>query len=434
MSSPSRRGLLRGMLGGSAVAFGLPWLEARAALCDTGFPKRFGLFTWGNGNLPDRWIPASTDAGWALSEQLEPLAAFQSRIAVCTGLEVKVPNISPHWSGAVALLTGQELVGDDDSWTVAAPTIDEVVADVLGADTLYRSLLVGVADDQTFSYQGPNAPNFGETSPFALYERLFGGTFREPGKKGAVDPSLGRRRSVLDAVMGDLDRLSTRVSQADRIRLEAHADSVRDLEQRLARLEEDPPDLAACERASAPDEDYPDIDGRPQLSAKSRAFADLLAMSFACDQTRVFNLSHHKALSNVLFPEASDGHHNNTHNEGGLQPEVHDATLRVMAELAYLLEALDGIPEADGTVLDHSLILACSDVSEGRTHRLDEIPFVLAGGACGAIPMGRHVRSTGRENVNKAMFSVLTALDVPLTSWGSGDIEVTGGWDQLEGA
>jgi hypothetical protein len=433
MNRYTRRGVLRGLLGGSAVALGLPWLEARAA-CDTGFPKRFGVFTWGNGNLPDRWTPSGQGVDWTPSEQLAPLAAWQSRITVCTGLEVKVPNISPHWSGAVALLTGQELVGDDDSWTVPAPTIDEVVADAIGADTLYRSVLVGIADAETFSYQGPNAPNFGETSPFALYERLFGGTFREPGKEGVVDPSLGRRRSVLDAVLGDLDRLSSRVSAADRVRLEAHTDAVRDLEQRLARLQEDPPDLAACERPVAPERDYPDIDGRQQLSAKSRAFADLIAMSFACDQTRVFNLSHHRALSNVLFPGATDGHHNLTHNEGGEQPEVHTATLAVMEELAYLYEALDRIPEGDGTVLDHSLVLACSDVSEGRTHRLDEIPFLLAGGACGAIPMGRHVRSGGRENVNKAMFSVLSALDVPITSWGAGDIEVTSGWDQLEGA
>ena len=429
----TRRGILRGLLGGATVSLTLPWLEARAA-CDTGFPKRFGVFQWGNGNLPNRWIPEDTGPDWALSDQLQPLAAFQSRIAVCTGLEVRVPNISPHWSGAVGVLTGQELVGSDESWTVAAPTVDEVVADAIGRDTLYRSIAVGVADAETFSYTGPNAPNFGETDPFALYERLFGATFREPGKGGVVDPSLGRRRSVLDAVMGDLDRLSARVSAADRVRLEAHTDAVRDLEQRLARLQEEPADLAACQRAEAPDENYPDIDGRPQLAARSQAFSELIAMALACDQTRVFAMSHHRPLSNVLFPGATDGHHSLTHNEGGEQPEVHDATLVVMEAYAGLLGALDRIPEGDGTVLDHCLVLACSEVSEGRTHRLDEVPFVLAGGACGAIPMGRHVRSAGRENVNRAMFSVLTALDVPVTSWGAGSTEVTSGWDPLEGA
>ena len=243
MKQLSRRGVLRGLLGGSVVSLGLPWLEARAA-CDSGFPKRFGLFTWGSGNLPDRWIPTEEGEGYALSEQLMPLAAFQSRFTVCSGLEVKVPNTSPHWSGAVGLWTGQELVGDDSLWDVRAPTVDEVVADAIGGDTLYRSLLIGIADDRTFSYQGPGAPNFGETSPFALYERLFGSTFREPGKKGVVDPTVGRRRSVLDAVLGDLERLSGQVSASDRIRLEAHTDAVRDLELRLTRLELDPPDLA----------------------------------------------------------------------------------------------------------------------------------------------------------------------------------------------
>jgi hypothetical protein len=428
----SRRAVLRGVMGGSAVAVGLPWLEAMAAPCDSGFPKRFGTFVWGNGNLPDRWTPSTTGAGWLPSEQLQPLAAHRDRITVCTGLEVKVPNVSPHWSGAVALWTGRALTGNDDAWTVQSPTIDQVIAEAVGQSTLYRSIQVGVADNNTFSYAGPNAQLFGETDPYALFVRLFGGTFREPGS--AVDPSIGRRRSVLDVVMGDLAALQSRVGAADRARVEAHTDAVRDLELRLARLEEDPPSLAACRRADEPPASFPDVDGRPQLVAKSRAFADLLALSLACDQTRVFSFSHHKALSNVLFPGASDGHHNLTHNEGGEQAEVHEIVLAVMTELAYLMDALAAIPEGDETLLDHCLLVAGTEVSEGRTHRLDEIPVLLAGGACGALPMGHHLRSDGKENVNHLMLSVLQAMDVPATSWGDGDTLVSTGWAELEGA
>jgi hypothetical protein len=415
------------------VWLGLPWLEAHAATCDSGFPKRFGVFFWGNGNLPDRWTPQETGPVWTPSEQLMPLARHQPKLTVCTGLEVKVPNTSPHWSGAVGLLTGTELTGDDDEWEVQGPTIDQVIAQQIGTTTLYPSLQVGIADEECFSYTGPNQPNYGETDPYALYQRLFGGTFQQGGD-GGVDPSLGYRRSVLDAVLGDLDRLSTRLGAEDRIRLEAHADSVRTLEQRLARLQEDPPDLAACVQPGAPAEDYPDVDGRPQLSARSRAFSDLLAMALACDQTRVFTLSQHRAISNVLYPERSDGVHNLTHNEPGDQPEVNQVVLAVMEELAYLLDALDAVDEGEGTLLDHSLVLAASEISEGRTHRLDEMPLLLAGGACGSLVKGHHLRSNGSENINHAMLSVLRAFDVVAPTWGQGDSLVDTGWAPLEGA
>jgi len=428
----SRRGVLRGLLGGSAVALTLPWLEARASTCPSGFPRRFGVFFWGNGNLPDRWTPAETGADWSPSEQLAPLERHQAKLTVCTGLEVKVPNVSPHWSGAVALLTGQDLDGADEGWSVRAPTIDHVLAEAIGTETLYPSLQIGIADDECFSYSGPNQPSYGETDPYALYERLFGPTFRDPSKGGAVDPSLGFRRSVLDAVLGDLDRLTGRLGAEDRARLEAHTDGVRDLEQRLARLQEDPPDLEACSQPDAPPTEIPDVDGRPQLSTRCRAMSDLLAMALACDQTRVFNLSHHKALSNVLFPFATDGHHNLTHNEGGEQPEVHEATLAVMEEFAYLLDVLDAVDEGDGSLLDHSLVMAVSEVSEGRTHRLDEIPMLLAGGACGNLVTGHHLRSQGNENVNHLMLSVLRAFDLSLPTWGADDTEVDTGWSPLE--
>lgn len=430
---PSRRGLLRGMLGGSAVWLGLPWLEARAATCADGFPRRFGVYFWGNGNLPDRWIPEATGADYTLSDQLMPLARHQAKLTVCTGLEVMVPNTSPHWSGAVGLLTGQELQGDDDGWAVQGPTVDQVIAGSIGQDTLYPSLQLGVADSDTMSYNGPNQPNYGETDPYAFYQRLFGGTFLSGGD-GTVDPSLGFRRSVLDAVLGDLGRLKGRLGVADQQRLEAHTDAVRDLEQRLARLQEDPPDLAACTAPGAPPESIPDIDGRPQLSVRNRAFCDLMAMALACDLTRVFTLSQHRAISNVLYPGRSDGHHNLTHNEPGDQPEVHAVVLAVMEELAYLFDALDAVDEGEGTLLDHSLVMACSEISEGRTHRLDEIPLLFGGGGCGKLVTGQHLRSQGSVNVNHAMLSVLRAFDVVAPTWGAGDTLVDTGWAPLEGA
>lgn len=433
----SRRRFLRGALaGGGLVTVGLPALEVfaprKAYAGGELFPRRFGLFYWGNGNRPDQWTPDGDGSGddWALSEELLPLAALKEKLTVVSGLSTKVANISPHWSGAAGLLTGRQVDGDDDSWTVYGPTLDQVIAQELGGYTLYRSLEIGIGSSSIFSYSGPNAPVPAENDPFTLFERLFGDTFREPGEKGVVDPALGYRRSVLDAVMGDIGRLQGQLGSADRQRLEQHLDGVRELELRLARLEEDPPDYKSCARPSSPESDYPEIDGRPQLSARSRVMADMLAMALACDQSRVFHFQFSPPLYRGLFPDASDDHHNLTHNESGDQPEVNAITTYIMEEFAYLLGALDAVPEGDETLLDHTVVMACSEISEGRTHSLDELPLVFAG--AGAFKKNHHYRSYTQENASKAVLSVLRAMDIPAASYGQDETLATDSLSAIE--
>ena len=435
----SRRTVLRGLLQGSVVTVGLPPLlafssTARASTCANGFPRRFGMFFWGNGNRPDFWTPTGEGTDWSLSDELLPLAPVKDKISVVSGMSVKADNISPHWSGAIGQLTGRPLVGLDSDWDVAEPTIDQRLAQTIGGDTIYRSLEVGINTDRSMSWAGPSAQYPADEDPYHFYERIFGASFREPGDDGLPDPSLGWRRSVLDAVMGDIRTLQNKVGTEDKERLERHFDGIRDLETRLARLEEDPPSLESCSRAEAPLESYPDIDGRPQLAARSRAFADLLAMSLACDQTRVFGFTFGYPVRNTLFPDASDGHHTLTHNEGGVQEQVHNITVQIITEYSYLLQALDAIPEGEGTLLDNCCVVATSDVSEGKTHSLDDIPLVIAGGACGALKTGVHYRSYSQENINKASLSILRGMGLTIESLGVDESRTTDGLSAIEGA
>lgn len=433
----SRRTVLRGMLQGSVVTVGLPPLlafsrDARASTCANGFPKRFGLFFWGNGNRPEYWNPEGEGTDWELSEELASLAPVKDKISVVSGMSVIADNISPHWSGAVGLLTGRPLVGLDSDWDVAEPTIDQRIAAELGGATIYRSLEVGVGTERSMSWAGPSANYPADEDPYHFYERVFGASFREPGEDGEPDPSLGYRRSVLDAVMDDIRSLQNRVGTEDKDRLERHFEGIRDLELRLARLEEDPPSLESCSRPDTPDESYPDIDGRPQLSAKSRALADLIAMSLACDQTRVFGFTFGYPVKNTLFPGASDGHHTLTHNEAVPQPEVHAITTSIIEEYSYLLQVLDSIPEGEGTLLDNCCVVGTSDVSEGRTHSLDDMPLVIAGGACGALKTGVHYRSYSQENINKASLSILRAMGMTIEGLGVDESYVTDGLSAIE--
>jgi hypothetical protein len=434
-----RRTLLRGILAGSAVSIALPPLEAflnvngTAYASDSTFPKRFGLFFWGNGMHIDRWVPTSDDVDWELPEQLVPLSAIKDRVTLITGMEVKVPNTLAHGSGVGGLLTGNEiLIYNSEDYTFTGPSIDQIIAKEIGGSTKYRSIEVGVQSEcHGYSFFEAGTRNYPETDIALIFERLFGAGFREPGEEGIVDPTLALRRSVLDSVLEDAARLENRLGTADKQRLEQHMDSIRDLEIRIALMESAPPNYAACERPEEPEE-IPDIDGRPQMSERSKVISDLVAMAYACDITRVQSIWYSDTHNNILFPEATAGHHQLTHDEPDDQPQVNSIMLSIMSDFSYFLEKLDSIEEGDGTLLDNSLILCTSDVSYGRTHQIDEFPILLAGNAGGKIQNGIHYRSYTKENASHVPFSCMQAMDVYPGSFGSDDGEVNIGLSAIE--
>jgi hypothetical protein len=407
--------------------------RGRALACGGAIPRRFGLFFWGNGNRPDQWTPQAEGPDWELTPELAPLAEVKSKIAIVSGLSVKVPNTVPHTSGAAGLLSGYAVVSSGGDDTFAAPTVDQLIAAEIGGDTLFPSLQTAATDSSGNSWNGPNSRNPPETDPYTLYQRLFGDTFREPGEEGVIDPTLGLRRSVLDSVMTDIGALQGQLGAADRARLDQHLTGVRELEQRLAKLEEDPPSLESCARPSTlPEASYPDVDGRPQISARSRIICDMMAMALACDQTRVFGHYLTDPVSNHLFPDATAGHHNLTHDEGGDQPEVHAITVQIVEELAYLVKVLDAVPEGDGTLLDNCAVLGCSEVSLGQTHQIDEMPIVLAGTACGSLRTGTHIRSYTADSASKLMLTLVRAMDILAPSFGADDAYAEDGLSEIE--
>jgi hypothetical protein len=433
-----RRTLLRGMLGGAALGIALPPLEAffnatgAAYAADGSFPNRFGLFFWGNGVLPERWIPRTTGANWEISEQLMPLESVRDVITVISGMEVKTPNRLSHISGPAGLLSGADLqMYSAEDYTFTQPTLDQVLAAEIGGDTRFRSLEVGVSPGAVgLSYNGPDSMNPAESDVVALFERLFGGSFRAPGDEPIFDPKLALRRSLLDGVMADAERLKKRLGATDIQRLDQHLSGIRDLERSIARLEADPPNLASCSRPTAPDP-LPNIDGRPQMTERSKVISDLVAMAFACDQTRVLSCWYTDPVSDVLFGDTSAGHHQLTHDEPGDQPQVNQIVQSVMADLAGFIERLRSIPEGDGTLLDHSTILATTDVSYGRTHMISEYPIILAGGN-GRFQTGIHHRYEFSESASRVSLSLLRAMGLPAASFGEDDAYTDQGLSEIE--
>lgn len=436
----NRRTLLRGLLGGAAVSIGLPPLElfmnhhGTAWASGEAFPTRLGLFCWGNGNIPSLWTPSATGTGdaWQLSEQLSPLAAHKRSLAVITGLDILLPNVAPHGSGAVGILTGRKALDGPGGSTYPSPTLDQVAAAAIGGSTRFKSIEYGAKAEGGLSYGGPYALNPAEESPYALFQRLFGAGFTLPGDTPIIDPAWALRRSVLDAVGEDSARIRARLGVADQRRLEQHLDGVRALELRLARLEQDPPDLAACTMPFEPALEYPDLEGRAQVREKNRVMSELVAMAWACDQTRVVSNFICHPVNDILFPAATMGHHQLTHDEPGDQPQVHAIVQHLMACFADTLAACANIQEGDGTVLDHCAWLGTSEVSLGRLHSLEDYPLLVAGGANGRLVNDIHVRSAGGESTSHVILSVLRAVGVTLSSWGEDDNRVTEGYAAIE--
>ncbi len=421
-----RRTLLRGLLGGGLVTVGLPFLEmfARprtAAAAPDASPKRFGMFFWGNGVLPDLWVPKATGATfdkWSLSPTLAPLERHKKKLSVVTGMKVPIVNAVPHGSGPIGFFTGGPPLPSDPS-AFAAPTLDQIIAEDVGGSSRFKSLEVGVQPKiEGLSYSGPGSLNPAESSPAALFKRVFGPEFVAPGSAPKVDPTLPFRKSVLDAVREETKALQSFAGAADKARLESHLEGVRALELRIKKLQETPPVILGCKPPDPPKESYPDVGGRPPLSEISRVMADMIAMTLACDQTRVFSLWVTHPVSNTLFTGAPAGHHQLTHDEPSPQPEVAKILLQVMSELAYLLDALDKLPDGDGTLLDHCAILATSDCNYGRQHTLDDYPIVLAGSCNGALQTGVHYRSPASENTSKVALSLARAMGLTLDSFG----------------
>jgi hypothetical protein len=422
-----RRTVLRGMLGATAITVALPRLNAflndngTAYAAGGALPRRFGFWYWGNGNIPEKWVPAKDGTEFELSEQLLPLATHRNDFSVISGLKVNLPNVYPHGSGPAGFFTGADMLKrSDGSTTFAKPTFDQLIAQAIGGDTRFRSLEVGVQRGVgAISANGPDNYNPPETSPAALFQRLFGENFTPPGETPIIDPKLGLQRSVLDAVLYDAKSLRNRLGSADKARLDQHLDGVRDLELRIQRLQQSPPSLASCALPGQPQAAFPDVDGRPQMREISKAMADIVAMACACDMTRVWTNVFSGPVANVLYPGRSAGHHQLTHDEGGDQPEVNEIMKFIMASCSDWLDALKAIPEGDGTLLDNCAVLISSDVSWGHTHSLEDYPIVLAGRAGGVLKPGFHYRSYSGDNISKFVVSLLRVMGLTVGEFGS---------------
>jgi hypothetical protein len=437
-----RRTMLKGAAHGLLAAVALPPLEAMLNGNGTAYaadgmpiPVRFGVWYWGSGVRKAQFFPSTTGPNWESTPELEPLQSVRSELNVLGGFAVKEGGIVHH-IGTAVLKTGRTYVdyGGNFNTDVTTHSFDVDVAQHLGAGTAFPALHVGVFSDGVFkgeglntralSHNGMGSPNMAETSPQAVFDRLFTMPATTPTPDARPFPSAAHRKSVLDLVSEQARSLRQRLGAADQVRIDEHLEAIRGIELRLAAMP--PTTTTACQPPTRPSQASPPIRD-PDMVLHNELMVDLTAMALACDLTRVFTFRHHGWTDDPVFSDlgATDSHHNLTHNEAGNQPVVHAITVFTMGQLAKLIERLRSVTIGAGTLLDHAAIMAYSEVGEGQSHSLDDIPILTIGRAGGALKTGLYHRSTTRESATMVNLTMMRAVGMQVESFGEGPNRVT---------
>jgi hypothetical protein len=396
------------------------------ALAATGraIPTRFGTFFWGCGLTKALYLPKTSGANYEDMPQLAALKPYKNKLNLLSGFRAYIddkPNIQ-HWTGNAAITTGTAPANDTQ---FDAKTIDQTIADAIGQGSRFRSIEVACSGNKRESYSSLGGSNINppEISPLGLYTRLFGPGFQDPSKsdwKPSQEAQL--QQSVLSVVADDRKLLSKGVGAADRARLDQYFTSVRELEKTLEVELRRPEIVAQVEIPSAPEE-LPMNKSVPNLRKVTPILAKLLAIGLATDQTRIFNMAFSEPASTIYVPGDSRPFHQSTHEEPidealGYQPVTSKFSTYSMEGLAELVAALDAVKEGDGTLLDHSLVLAYTDTSNAKLHAVDGIPMLLAGSASGRLKTGIHYAGTS-TTVARVGLTIQQAMGLSVDRWGT---------------
>ncbi len=429
----SRRTILRAA---SGAALALPFLpslltkSARAAGVTA--PKRFVTMYTPNGVIHEGWWPKSvtSESAFELSESHAPLKSYKDRLLILGGLEMKVAAEGPggpHQRGIGALFTNTQLgegafvdgCGRSAGWATGI-SVDQRVANVIGADSPVSSLPLGVRATENdvqgrISYSGPGLPLPPLSTPLDVYKRVFE-NFLPPSPSPDQDAAralLAQRRSVLDAVAKEFAALSPRMGSQDRQTLDSHLTLVRDVERRLSL------GLGDCQKPELP----PTLDpvSETDMPRIAELELDLLALSFACDRTRVASFEVSTALNRIRYPWLSSMGEGHALSHTGASDV--DAKAQLIARQAWhasliarLFDRLAATPEDDGSVLDNTLLFWGNEVSMGTTHTHDNMPFLVAGGGW-AFRTGRYLQYSGNSHAD-LLVSLLNAMGVQDTTFG----------------
>ena len=426
-----RRTFVRGL----GVALGLPMLDAMVpamsllAQTPASNVRRLGFVYMPNGvaknSSIDYWTPSNEGKNFGMSQILAPLEPFRDRMLVISGLDQNQAETGDdgasgdHTRGTSSWLTGvypKRTEGADVRNGISA---DQIAASVIGRDTALPSLELGIdlnflagqcensyscAYLNTLAWTSATTPLPTENNPRIVFERLFG----DGGSPEAQAERARKKRSMLDSVLEDLNRLQRRLGPGDRVVVTDYVDAVREVERRIAKAEtQTDSEVALLARPK----------GIPErFDEHVKLMYELQWLAFRADLTRVVTFMLGRELNFRTYPEigVTEGHHGLSHHQDRPEQIAKYAKVGVyQAELFRgFLEKLQATPEGDGTMLDHTLLLYGAGLSNPNTHAHTDLPLLVIGGRDSRIEGNRHVVFHGQVPMTNLLLTLLDKVGV----------------------
>lgn len=423
--SLARRTFLRGV--GATMA--LPFLDSMVPAFGASptAPTRMGFIYVPNGIIMEGWTPKTEGAAFEITRVLEPLAPYREQMLLLTGLAQLNGNALGDGAGDHARAGGTFLTGAHPKKTEGVDIRAGISADQVAANglrdktplsslelTLDEGVLVGNCDSgyscsytNTLCWRTETNPLPMEINPRTVFERLFGdGETTDPAARKL---RASRDKSVLDSLSGSIQRLEAGLGARDRNKLGEYFDSIRDIERRIEQAEEQGAKTVGTvmERPLG----VPDT-----FQEYARVMFDMQVIALQADLTRVitFMMDREGGVRSYREIDVPDGHHSLTHHMNDAEKIEKVAKINVLhtKTLAYYIDKLRSTKDGDGSLLDHSMIVYGSSLSDGNRHMHNNLPIAVFGGGNGTIKTGRHVKVAADTPLNNLWVSMIARLGV----------------------
>jgi hypothetical protein len=434
--SPSRRQLLKALGVGAAVSPLIPslngWAQGNAAA-----PQRLLLVFTPDGIVPEQWWPTGTETAWNFPTNgiCEPLNRHKQDMIFFKD----IPRFNGGTGGAHehamgGLWTGNSISGNQGM----APSVDQIIAQKLPKVTDFQSLQFGVAPffdagdanaksasvNSYMIYSAPKAKVPAEGDPYKMFDRIFGGGFMAPtagATPAAPNPMMDRiraeKQSIIDYVTGEIADVKMRVGKEDGSKIDAHLETVRDIERRLMG-EGSRPVSAACAPGTKPG--MIDLNSNASHPLLMPIVNKMVAAAFACDRTRIASLQYSRGFSNTVhdWVGAKATHHTLSHGTQNA-PVLGKIQNWYMGHLANLVDELKKVNEGGKTMLDNMLLVYGNEVYLGWTHGVSPEPTFWMGKLGGMVPStGRFLDIGGKYNWNQMLTTIAAAMGVKVDKVG----------------
>ena len=430
----SRRAVLRGL--GATLA--LPFLDSMVPALTAAAPgmearvRRFGVFYVPNGMSMPYWFPKTERPLKELPPTLQSLSEFKDRILLVGGLADEPANQvkggGDHARSAGTFLTGVPFKITAGADVFGSVSVDQIAAKELGKQTQLASIELGIESNamlgncdggascaytNTIAWSTPTTPLPIENDPRAVFERLF-------GTAGSTDQAartarIRRDQSILDFVSGEVAGLSKIIGPQDKIKVEEYLDSVRDIERRIQMAEaQNTRELPVVDQPVGIPSDY---------AQHAKLMMDLLALAYQTDLTRISTFMLAREVSAHAYPEinVSDSHHPLSHHqdEPAKLERLHKINEYHFQQFAYLVKKLASMKDVSGMLLDHTLFLYGTGISDSNTHFHDDLPIALVGGTGTGLKGGRYIRQAKGTPLSNLHLTILDALGISVESFGN---------------